>query len=82
MLVWDVKVVSTGIIYSYVHVMGILFDVMRCFCNFVLQEEDDDNYEEEQEVPDEFDSDFEEDVSIHAHQMHQICFSYEFFFAC
>lgn len=29
-----------------------------------LQEEDDVNYEEEAEVADEFDSDFDEDVSI------------------
>lgn len=30
----------------------------------ILQEENDVNYEEEQEVADEFDSDFDEDVSI------------------
>lgn len=32
--------------------------------SFLLQEENDDNYVEEAEVADEFDSDFDEDVSV------------------
>lgn len=35
---------------------------MPLFCTF-SQEENDDNYEEEPEAADEFDSDFDEDVS-------------------
>lgn len=39
----------------------ILFSI---FNSYVLQEENDVNYEEEAEVADEFDSDFDEDVGI------------------
>lgn len=38
------------------------FSIIYPYLTFVSQEENDDNYEEEPEVVDEFDSDFDEDV--------------------
>lgn len=39
-----------------------------CVCSALSQEENDVEYEEEREVADVFDSDFDEDVSLHFHQ--------------